>query len=575
MKRIFSLGWVPSFPSRALAVWATVALSHVAQAATWGGGAGNDTWSDDANWTGDSGITDGDSAVFADAGLGPSVMDMDSPFTVSELTYQNTSGTHTLDLNGRKLIVNQLYAGYETQTSTAVITNGSLQVGGKVLIGYNDNAGAAQNAVGSVTVSNVTFTSGSLNNWFCVGANLAGAGSAYPDHAIGTLDMSGAHNGVFTYTASFFHIGANYSDFASTAPNSGILRFGDNWDIDIGTPASPVYQFYFGNYGNAEMSAGTGGSFSAYFTYFRFGTRGNATLNMAGITNGLISLPASGLQAFGDGKGAAGYTSALNLGSNWTIRCNGTATPAFGYDGAATTVSASNLTITGTAFRFYVGTASGPGSVGGQCALAVGSLGAGLAISDDLWVGCWQAAANGSLTLPAGDMTVGGMARVGEGGAGALTLNGTRLALTTPSGTGLKVGTGGRVNVNVGAQSCGPEFSRDSSAAMILDSTTTTGRGLMITFTRNPIGPGGLPLERGTAADHDGIFYGLKWSGDRTATAAYELGYYVNSSNVSWDDSALTGPFADAVNLFYDPATNATYIGCYVRRASGALIIVR
>lgn len=543
-----------------LLAWAGQPLT--AATVTWDAGAGDGLWASNSNWSSDAvGVVSGDTAVFADTGTGStSVMNETSPFTVGKLIYQNTAGTHTLDLNGNQLNLSALDAGYETQTSTAVIQNGSVQLAGDYRIGYAAFPAVVQNTTGSVSLNNVAVSSGNIGSVW-VGYTMVSANpgdDVASDTAAGTWDMSGSHNGVFNNQGGGeFKVGGTRIGTATPLPDNGVVRFGNNWDIDIGTAASPT-EFRVGYAGNGTVTAGTGGSFTGYFSNFVFGKQGNATLDLSGIDNGYISLSAAG-GFVGDGNGATGYTADLALGRNWTLQFNG-GIAGFGYNGATTTVTAPNLTLTGTLTRLYVGTAPSGSGIGGQADVTVGGLGSGLTTSA-LWVGSHHASAVGHLTLPAGDFTLTGEMYLGSTGTGSLTLNGTNMRMTVLSGTPLRIGAGGRTSVLVGGEPCGPIIDFNSKYAVSIDSLVTGGGGLMLDFTRIPAHFGDV----GTAAVHDDIFYGLKWAGDRTSTTdSRELGYLVNNHYVGWDDSRLYGLFTDAVSLFYDAGTNATYIGFYV-----------
>ncbi len=556
---------------------AAVALILAAGAArgaiTWtDGAAGNSNWSDAGNW---SGALSDLARVFNDTAVGASDMNVSPSLSITKLTYANTAGTNTLDLGGNTLTIanSGLAVGEDLKTASAVIRNGSLQLGsGTVRIGYGNNVSGAPDAGGVVTLDDVAFATTGLGNVH-VGYTYSSGQSVYYQVSTGVWDMSQSHGGVFVKSGGGeFEIGSRRQwPLTASTRNEGAIRFGDNWAITIGTAASPT-QFRVGRGGHAELTAGQGGSFTGYLSGVEVGMAGNATLDFSGITNGYMLL--SGAGAFGTG---VGRSTAVTLGSNWTINITGNGIQSFGHDGATTTFVAPNLTLYGTCQRFYVGTGPAGSGTGGTGSLEVASLGSGLQ-SGHLWVGANHANSRGTLTLPAGKVTIaaGSTATIGSnGGIGTLHLNGTDLVVSNTTGTALAVGAGSRVNVNVGAVSCGPELIRDHRWAVELSGTTASGSGLMITFTRNPVGPQGRGLTLGDAANHDGIFYGFKWAGNRSATTDRELGWLINNDRVKWDDTALTGPFADAVGMFYDADSNATYIGCYVRTPKGTLISIR
>ncbi len=542
-----------------LVMAALLPLSFAQAAITWTDGAsGNSNWSDAGNWSG--ALTDL-TRVFDDTAVGTSNMDVSPSLSINNLTYANTAGTQTLDLNSNSLSTGGLDAGYETLTSTAVIQNGTMDLGGNVRIGYGFNTTGASDTAGSVAVNNVDFSSTAIGNVH-VGYIYSTGQTQYYLDSVGTWDMSGSSNGVFMKAGGGeFEIGSRRQwPLPVSGVTSGVVRMGDGWDISIGTAVSPT-QFRIGRGGNGQLIAGTGGTFTGYFDSFSFAEDGDATVDFSGIDNGSMTISGGGL--FGSGSGSV---ATLKLGEDWTIEVSG-GTFGFGFQGAQAVVEASNLTLTGSLSRFYVGTGlSGGGSIGGEATVALGGLGSGLTM-DQLWVARNGTDALGTLTVPAGNFTVTGSAGIGTApsGSGVMNLNGTTMPLTAAATTSLFIGANGRMNVNVGDLSCGPEVARDSRYGVSIGSTTTGGGGLMITFTENPTDPEGKGFELGSVLDYDDIFYGFKWAGGRTDTVnSRELGYLVNNDYVAWDDSALTGVFAGAVDMFYDVDSDATYIGFYV-----------
>lgn len=73
-----------------------------------------------------------------------------------------------------------------------------------------------------------------------------------------------------------------------------------------------------------------------------------------------------------------------------------------------------------------------------------------------------------------------------------------------------------------------------------------------------------------TPPTRQGIYWGLRWSGNRTNA----LSTLVNNGKITWDDSALPPEQQAALGIHYDAQENFSYIGFRYAKA-GALILIR
>ena len=142
-------------------------------------------------------------------------------------------------------------------------------------------------------------------------------------------------------------------------------------------------------------------------------------------------------------------------------------------------------------------------------------------------------------------------------------MNGFELAVTNA----LTLRRSGQVRVAVDGKSAGPAFAANASLVFTDTRTTASGPGIDIVFSALPAG-----VRRSLPAYHDSIVWGLKWEGDRVA----DIGALVAAGKVAYDASELDALDAAATGLFYDAATDATYIGLYTRTDHDpSLILVR
>ncbi len=155
---------------------------------TWDGGGGGSSWTDTNNWNPD-GSPVNQHIIFAATGTGTTTI-VDANLNISHLHYTNTSGTHTTDLNGNTLILNngvEFYTGRNTATSTAVIQNGTLNLSNNTNWRVGEREGSSVDAYGSLTLSNVALQSTDIQ-YILVARNWDGTNGS----VTGVLDLSDA-----------------------------------------------------------------------------------------------------------------------------------------------------------------------------------------------------------------------------------------------------------------------------------------------------------------------------------------------------------------------------------------------
>jgi hypothetical protein len=173
-------------------------------------------------------------------------------------------------------------------------------------------------------------------------------------------------------------------------------------------------------------------------------------------------------------------------------------------------------------------------SVGGN--LGVGSGGT---FSDG-----WYTMGTNAVATVGANLNIG----TGYGSSGTFTI-GAGSTVTVEGAVSVGTGSGGSsgaINVNVGPA---------ASGLVLNGSSVSVGSGSIdITFTEDP-----LDALLGSALTHTDILYGLMWAGDHETTLTNL------DTKLTWDDTTnLTGDFYDAVSIFYDSGTDATYVGFYI-----------
>jgi hypothetical protein len=150
------------------------------------------------------------------------------------------------------------------------------------------------------------------------------------------------------------------------------------------------------------------------------------------------------------------------------------------------------------------------------------------------------------------EVTIGGNLTIGssysnDGIGGQYNLaDGASLTVTGATAIATAGLSRGRLYIDVG----------DSASGLTVGTSLAVGTdGLIdITFTEDP-----LDALLGSALTHTDILYGLMWAGDHETTLTNL------DTKLTWDDTTnLTGDFYDAVSIFYDSGTDATYVGFYI-----------
>ncbi len=525
---------LPAFLKTLPLIVALFVMANVTLAATWDNDGGDWLWNNPNNW--DVALASGATAIFADTSIGTSTNDMADPFTLGSLRFQNTSGTHIVDLNEQTLTIGStgLRSGYDFDGSVAEITNGTLQFNGPLLVGIS-NSGVDGN--GTVVLTDVTLA-GTISQ-LRVGTR-DGSGTWT---STGLVDMSALSGQVFT-------VGGARHDIGFRSTYGGVL-LGDNFTTTIGSQSSRA-QLFMEHHG--EILAGTGGSAALYLSALSLAKSGTelTKIDFSAVDNGTFDYAGSsfGLQ-----------NAELKLGSGWDVKLNqtsGTFTLGSG-DGV---FSATNANLQGTL--------SGMEIRGGH--FDFGSQGSvDLTVTGQIRVGYNNDSQNPMLTLPTGTVSAGSL-HMGHSVPTVATFHGTRVIT---GGAVTLQGNTMRMNFIIGGESAGLELL--DGATISSTGLIESGGGFMITFSQNPDGYRTLT----TVDEHDDIFYGLKWKGNQTA--ALETlwkgpdGTQGNADDrLRWDDSALSGAFANGVRIFYDPGTDASYVGFYTRLAPpGTVIYIR
>ncbi len=303
-----------------------------------------------------------------------------------------------------------------------------------------------------------------------------------------------------------------------------------------------------------------------------FSNAAAGTLNVAGGTNNIYI----GARVPSAGSGGSATNGSVTLGDNWTSTTFGTdserADMHVGYR-TGNGPSVGSLVQTGGTFTADLNNwtvAYNPSGSDATTTTGTINLTGVTAVDIDvntLIIASRTTGTTGTVTVGAGDVLVNTIATIGGGTAGTLNLNRTDFAVAP--GATLSVGTTGAVNSTIGGVSAGIDIRNIAAGALAVSSTVGTGsRGLEITFEENPTGVDWVA----TAAEANGIFYGLKWAGNQTANLTDILNGTDNiigntDDRIRWYDSALTGQFAGKVSIFYDGVsglnTDATYIGFY------------
>jgi len=321
------------------------------------------------------------------------------------------------------------------------------------------------------------------------------------------------------------------------------------------------------------------------------------TIDFTNVASGVLNVAGGadtvliGASLGGSSSGTTS-TGTVTLGSNWTSTSLGSSSNRADLRiGVRSVNSAATGTFTQTGGTFTADLdAWHVGSTGAQdTTLANGTLDLTGVTSLDidaniLRVGTSAVNATGTVTLPTGNVIVNTSTTIGGGTKGTVNLNRTDFAVG--SAATLTLGTTGEINSTIGSVSAGIDIVNTSAVALVINNTAQVSntRGLEITFEANPLGVDWI----GSATGADGIFYGFKWAGNKVATLD---GIRNGTDNIIgnaddtlvWNQTGLTGQFANKAVLFYDGTgpgtlnTDATYIGFYTvipEPSSSALLIL-
>ncbi len=330
----------------------------------WTGGAANDNWSSNGNWSTGSPPGTLDSAVFnADDSGNVNIVDLD--FTIARLWYWR-NGTHTMDLNGGSLLqVNgpvQAGLGGSADGATVTWTNGGTVTVGtsaspqEFQVGYNSSAAGTN--VSSLSLDGVTVDTWA--NKFVVGSNEFTGGSD------GRLTLgSGSQLHVEGITATPTNVVMVGYNNGSTGTSTGLL------DARQGTADLHMNELDVG-YNKASGGSATGtlqwnqmNPIDVRYAYFGRGT--NATGILEVPSGGTLQLGTAAdpiytlMAAWNSGEG----TASANLNFSVTD-------PAFTMyaDGGfvaglnRSTGTANGKLVLGDNSHVYVGTPTAPGNPG-------------------------------------------------------------------------------------------------------------------------------------------------------------------------------------------------------------------
>jgi hypothetical protein len=182
----------------AIALAAAGSLSSPLFAAgySWSGGSPeNDNWSTSSNWSGGAAPVSSTATYiyYSDLDTG-NVSRLDTPvFTIGRLEYTNSTGTHTLDLDGNRLVVaakNRLCIGDLKRCGEAVISSGILQIGSTSnacsMVVAASAGTAGTDSQGSLRIS------GTVDAMNLQDLTVGYTASSVPHDCTGRLDLAGA-----------------------------------------------------------------------------------------------------------------------------------------------------------------------------------------------------------------------------------------------------------------------------------------------------------------------------------------------------------------------------------------------
>ena len=409
--------------------------------------------------------------------------------------------------------------GYVTSANGAGATGQVAQAGGSLAMNPGSDhlqigrieatATAGKAAWGELDLSNVT---GPIQFDFAGHVLYIGICSlAPPAFAYGSLNLQNSGGG----TLKALSLNVGHTGAFNTKNAEGHINIGSNWTVRIGTSGLRDGLLLLGE--RAAAATGTvtmaeGGTFEANLNQLYVGKE----CLVAG--EGVLDLSAL--------KGA------VEIRTTYTVIASGGSGPAYGV------VDAGNST--SVVFSVVNSLDIGYGNGGARTGDAYGKLALGRGTG-----------------LAAASVRLGNRNTLTETNLGLLQLNGMELSVSNS----IVLSRSGAVRSVVDGKSSGLNLLSNSSSAVSYDGSVVTtvanGGGIGITFVSPP--PGKRTAASPAAADS--ICWGFKWAGNHAA----DVNTLITAAKLAYETSTLDAVTAAATGVFYDAATDATYIGFYTR----------
>jgi hypothetical protein len=364
---------------------------------TWSGGGTSDNWSDPNNWGGIAPPNDGTADIFL-TGTSRLTPNVDAPWSINKLTFQNGAGAFVLD--GSALTIGA--GGILQQDGDVQTVNNAIVVGAGQT--WSRTAGALVlngNFSGS---ANVAISTGAYN-----GIQLGGSNAGFS----GTINLLGGDQRLMLLSAGAMTGGTIV--VGGSGANSNFLISGSGspgtYTMGVGTGAGQLQLRVAGWGGIAPADAdatwdpGNGGSYALSYSGLDFGWPGGGTPVL------YVGNNASSLLLTGGAKTIAGSTAGVGTPAALSVFRF-----ALGDDGTARNVifNGPNVVLTRPAAGGNLG---GSTTVQGYGSLAVSNL-------NQIFTGNLNLASNGTLTLDGISWADFTAARAYGTGAGQWQLNG-------------------------------------------------------------------------------------------------------------------------------------------------------
>jgi hypothetical protein len=439
---------------------------------------------------------------------------------------------------GSLAAANVFYVGYnrgngEVRLGTNwTVTAGTGIASGVVEIGFAGNGGAATGTVsfakeGSLTVATRVFgvgygdgnSSGDID-----GALLGGEGTsafiASSNFYCGASAPNGQGRGRMDFSASRGgSLAAENVFYAGYRNVCGEVRLGEDWTVRIGSENAPAAVLGIG-YGDINYKCATG----------------------------MVSMASGRFQAFaakvgvGYGKNGNGFGQ-LNTGTAAFTLCATNVWVGYEQDGNPISGEVDAGASTNVAFfcdgTLTIGGGSGSRSFYGRLALGKG------------------AGQTGTITMGVTGDPVENVR------AARLELNGFEMGVTNA----ITLRRSGKVVVTVDGKAAGIGLAPGAVLTFVDTRTVESGPAIDITFAALP-----EKTKPAVPAMADRLLWGFKWAGDHVA----DVNAHLAAGRMAYDVSALSEKAQAAAGVFYDGATDATYIGLYTRIVKdGTMVNVR